>query len=36
LRIAVAAAKAFITASLRQALELHPGTRVINHFFQED
>ena len=33
LRIAVAEAKSFITASLRQAHVLRPGTRVINHFF---
>ncbi len=33
LRSAVEQAKAFISASLRQAHELRPGTRVINHFF---
>ncbi|TFG74972.1 MAG: bifunctional hydroxymethylpyrimidine kinase/phosphomethylpyrimidine kinase [Chrysiogenales bacterium] len=35
LRIAVAEAKSFITASLLQAHSLLPGTRVINHFFTE-
>jgi hydroxymethylpyrimidine/phosphomethylpyrimidine kinase len=33
LRRAVAAAKRFISASLENAHELRPGTRVINHFF---
>jgi hydroxymethylpyrimidine/phosphomethylpyrimidine kinase len=32
LRVAVDAAKAFITASLRRPHYLRPGTRVINHF----
>ncbi|MCX6554424.1 MAG: bifunctional hydroxymethylpyrimidine kinase/phosphomethylpyrimidine kinase [Candidatus Aminicenantes bacterium] len=32
LRIAVAAAKSFITASLRRPHYLRPGTRVIDHF----
>ena len=36
LRSAVGQAKAFITASLRQARELRPGTRVINHFFRDN
>ncbi|MCJ7524162.1 MAG: bifunctional hydroxymethylpyrimidine kinase/phosphomethylpyrimidine kinase [Candidatus Aminicenantes bacterium] len=35
LRGAVTKAKAFITASLLQAHSLLPGTRVINHFFNE-
>lgn len=35
LRSAVDQAKAFITASLLQAHELFPGTRVINHFFRD-
>ena len=35
LRGAVEQAKAFISASLRQAHELRPGTRVINHFFRD-
>jgi hydroxymethylpyrimidine/phosphomethylpyrimidine kinase len=35
LRGAITKAKAFITASLRQAHTLLPGTRVINHFFTE-
>lgn len=34
LRRAVALAKDFITASLRQAHVLRPGMRVINHFFE--
>ena len=34
LRRAVALAKDFITASLRQAHDLRPGTRVIDHFFR--
>lgn len=36
LRSAVGQAKAFITASLRQAHALRPGTRVINHFFRDN
>ena len=34
LRVAVARAKIFITASLRRPHYLRPGTRVINHFFR--
>jgi hydroxymethylpyrimidine kinase/phosphomethylpyrimidine kinase len=34
LRSAVDQAKAFITASLRRAHSLRPGTKVINHFFR--
>jgi hydroxymethylpyrimidine/phosphomethylpyrimidine kinase len=34
LRVAVAEAKSFITASLRRPHYLRPGTRVINHFFR--
>jgi len=34
LRVAVAEAKAFITASLRRPHYLRPGTRVIDHFFR--
>jgi hydroxymethylpyrimidine/phosphomethylpyrimidine kinase len=33
LRTAIAAAKAYITASLRRPHYLRPGTRVIDHFF---
>jgi hydroxymethylpyrimidine/phosphomethylpyrimidine kinase len=35
LRVAVAGAKAFITASLRRPHYLRPGTRVIDHFHRK-
>jgi hydroxymethylpyrimidine/phosphomethylpyrimidine kinase len=36
LRVAIAEAKAFITASLRRPHYLRPGTRVIDHFHRKD